>query len=105
MYRTLIDAPCYATAISKPVLAQAEGFSNPYIAGITLPIETPLFLLAPAATLTEDQTEFFLKKLPDGTTMKLAGKKYEYVIPKPVIADPTEYMAAVNRSSIAVLVG
>jgi hypothetical protein len=96
MYRTFIDAFCYATAISKPVFAQAEGFSDLYIAGVTLPIETPPLLLAPAATLTEDQAESFLKKLPDGTTMKLAGKKYEYVIPKPVIADLAKYMAAAN---------
>lgn len=96
MYRTLIDAFLYATMKKEKVFAQAESFSDVYLAKTALPFQPPVMAFSPAATLTEDQANAFLKSLPKDSSMKVIGKSFEYVVPNVPITDLPKYIAAAS---------
>jgi len=98
MYRTFVDAFCYATKAGETVFAQSEAFDNVYLLKITLPLELPEVSFSPTKALTVDQATALLQTLPRGSSMKAIGKTFEFAAPSPSISLMPKFLAADSQT-------
>lgn len=96
MYRTHIDAFCYATIKKERIFAQSEAFSDVMLDTITLPFTPPPMVFSPAAKLSTDQANTLLKKIGGDASMKYIGKTLEYTIGQPLITNISRYISTAN---------
>jgi len=96
LYRNYIDSFMFSCFSNKKVFAQAEAYSNLYLAGINLPFSSPPMVFTPGVALSEDEATQLLKKLGEGATLKNVGKTKEFTITSPKSADVDKFLAISN---------